>query len=36
MKEIRETPPIPGADRVLYAGLPEHEEEIERHEKGIP
>ena len=36
MKEIRETPPIPGADRVLYAGLPEHEEEIERNENGIP
>ena len=36
MKEIRETPPIPGADRVLYAGLPEHEEEIERNQNGIP
>ena len=36
MKEIREAPPIPGADRVLYAGLPEHEEEIERNENGIP
>ena len=36
MKEIREPPPIPGADRVLYAGLPEHEEEIERNENGIP
>ena len=36
MKEIRETPPIPRADRVLYAGLPEHEEEIERNENGIP
>ena len=36
MKEIRATPPIPGAARVLYAGLPEHEEEIERNENGIP
>ena len=36
MKEIRECPPIPGADRVVYAGLPEHEEEIERREHGIP
>ncbi|MDA1279801.1 MAG: Ldh family oxidoreductase, partial [Chloroflexi bacterium] len=36
MKEIHQTPPIPGAKRVVYAGLPEHEEEIERREHGIP
>jgi len=36
MKEIRECPPVPGAERVVYAGLPEHEAEIERREHGIP
>jgi len=36
MSEIKNTPPIPGAERVVYAGLPEHEEEIERRENGIP
>lgn len=36
MNEIKNTPPIPGKERVVYAGLPEHEEEIERRENGIP
>ena len=36
MNEIKSTPPIPGASRVFYAGLPEHEEEIERRKDGIP
>ena len=36
MSEIKNTPPIPGAERVVYAGLPEHEAEIERRENGIP
>lgn len=36
MKEVRECPPIPGAERVVYAGLPEQEEEAERREHGIP
>ena len=36
MKAVRETPPIPGAERVIYAGLPEQEEEAERRENGIP
>ena len=36
MDEIKNTPPIPGKERVMYAGLPEHEEEIERRENGIP
>lgn len=36
MNEIKSTEPIPGKDRVVYAGLPEHEEEIERRENGIP
>lgn len=30
------TPPAPGHDRVLYAGLPEHEETQERLANGIP
>ena len=36
LKALRETPPAPGHDRVLYAGLEEHEEEIVRRERGIP
>ncbi len=36
MKGLRETPPAPGHDRVLYAGLPEHEAEVERRARGIP
>ena len=36
MKSIRETPPIPGAERVIYAGMPEQEAEKERRENGIP
>ena len=36
MAEIRECPPVPGAERVVYAGLPEHEEEAERRAHGIP
>ena len=36
MKYLRETPPAMGHDRVYYAGLPEHEESIDRHERGIP
>lgn len=36
MNEIKNTPPVPGKERVVYAGLPEHEEEIERRENGIP
>ena len=36
MKTLRESTPAPGHDRVMYAGLPEHEEEIERLRHGIP
>ena len=36
LKYLREPPPAPGHDRVFYAGLPEHEESIDRHERGIP
>lgn len=36
LKGLRETPPAPGHERVFYAGLPEHETEIERRAKGIP
>ncbi len=30
------TPPAPGHDRVLYPGLPEHEETLLREKEGIP
>ncbi len=30
------TKPMPGEERVLYAGLPEHETRIERRENGVP
>lgn len=33
---LRTCPPAPGHDRVLYAGLPEHEIEAERRASGIP
>lgn len=33
---LRETPPAAGHERVLYAGLREHEIEQERRERGIP
>ena len=36
MKGLRETAPAPGEERVLYAGLPEHETQRERSERGIP
>ena len=36
MKGLRETPPAPGHERVYYAGLPEHEAEIDRSANGIP
>lgn len=36
LRGLRETPTAPGHDRVVYAGLLEHEEEAERLEKGIP
>jgi LDH2 family malate/lactate/ureidoglycolate dehydrogenase len=36
LRSLKNTPPAPGQDRVVYAGLPEHEAEIERREKGIP
>ncbi len=36
MKSIKETKPAPGVDRVVYAGLPEYEEKIEREDHGIP
>ena len=36
LRGLRETPPAPGQRRVLYAGLPEYEIEIERRERGIP
>jgi LDH2 family malate/lactate/ureidoglycolate dehydrogenase len=36
LRALRETPPAPGHDRVYYAGLMEHETEIERRRDGIP
>ena len=36
LKMLRETPPAPGHDRVLYPGLSEHEEEAARRVNGIP
>lgn len=36
LRTLRETPPAPGEARVLYPGLPEHEEERTRRERGIP
>jgi LDH2 family malate/lactate/ureidoglycolate dehydrogenase len=36
LRGLRETPPAPGEDRVLYPGLPDHEIEAERRARGIP
>ena len=33
---LRESKPAPGQERVLYAGLPEHEAEVDRRARGIP
>ncbi len=36
LKLLRESKPAPGEERVVYPGIPEHEEELVRKEKGIP
>ena len=36
MRGLRETPPAKGHERVLYAGLAEHETEQDRRAHGIP
>ena len=36
LRGLRECPPAPGAERVLYAGLPEAETLADRRERGIP
>ena len=36
MTALVESPPAPGHDRVIYAGLPEHETELDRVANGIP
>ena len=36
LRLLRETKPAPGHDRVLYPGLSEHEEELDRRANGIP
>jgi LDH2 family malate/lactate/ureidoglycolate dehydrogenase len=36
LKGLAATKPMPGHDRVFYAGLPEHEVRIDRGENGVP
>ena len=36
LRTLRNTPPAPGHERVLYPGLPEFEVEEVRKAKGIP
>ena len=36
MRALRLSAPAPGEQRVLYAGIPEHETELERTRHGIP
>ena len=36
LESLRDTKPAPGHDRVIYPGLSEHEEEIDRRANGIP
>ena len=36
LQGLRETPPAPGHERVLYPGLPEHEALQDREAHGIP
>jgi len=36
LRTLRETPPAPGEERVLYPGLPEYEAERDRRAGGIP
>lgn len=36
LRSLRETPTAPGAERVIYAGVEEQEQEVERAERGIP
>ena len=36
LTRIKDSKPAPGFEEVLYAGLPENNEEKERSEKGIP
>ena len=34
LDKLKNSKPAPGFDKVMYAGLPEHEEEKERNQKG--
>ena len=36
MRALQDCTPAAGKERVVYAGLPEHEEEVERSAHGIP
>ena len=36
LQALKDTPPAPGQDRVMYPGLSEYEEEEDRKANGIP
>ena len=36
LQVLKDTPPAPGQDRVMYPGLSEYEEEEDRKVNGIP
>ena len=36
LRGLVETPPAPGQDKVIYPGLPEHNEVNKRMKEGIP
>ena len=36
LQALKDPPTAPGHERVIYAGVEEHEQEIERRERGIP
>ena len=36
LRSIRETPPSEGFTRVMHAGMPEHEAELDRRANGVP
>ena len=36
LRRLRESKPAPGNERVMYAGLGEHEEEVDRRANGVP
>lgn len=36
LRKLKDTPPSPGHDRVIYPGISEYEEELDRRANGIP